>query len=170
MDAGCAVHGMKPACYTHSLTTYNIGCINLGATGNIFHNSYYGSPSSIAANFAPGWQAVHDQFQLNTGFCASSVWHAPNKALCGSPSGMASGGCPTFNKYLCAKQGASPAAASAMEGGPGGFFMTGPFAGNVIVKFDMNNGTYVEHFEDRDLTLTRTLTPILTLHGTLRGP
>merc|ERR1711907_928972 len=30
-------------------------------------------------------------------------------------------------------------------------YATGPYAGKVIVKFDMNNGTYIEHFEDRDL-------------------
>merc|ERR1711998_361032 len=30
-------------------------------------------------------------------------------------------------------------------------YVTGPYAGKVIVKFDMNNGTYIEHFEDRDL-------------------
>merc|ERR1711998_34398 len=30
-------------------------------------------------------------------------------------------------------------------------YVTGPYAGKVIVKFDINNGTYIEHFEDRDL-------------------
>merc|ERR1712023_582937 len=30
-------------------------------------------------------------------------------------------------------------------------YATGPYAGKVIVKFDQNNGTYIEHFEDRDL-------------------
>jgi hypothetical protein len=30
-------------------------------------------------------------------------------------------------------------------------FVTGPYAGKVIVKFDQNNGTYIEHFEDRDM-------------------
>merc|ERR1711934_750082 len=30
-------------------------------------------------------------------------------------------------------------------------YVTGPYAGKVIVKFDQNNGTYIEHFEDRDL-------------------
>lgn len=29
--------------------------------------------------------------------------------------------------------------------------MTGPYAGKVIVKFDQSNGTYIEHFEDRDM-------------------
>ena len=45
---------------------------------------------------------------------------------------------------------ASPPIAG-VESGPGGVFMTGPYAGQVIVKFDMNNGTYIEHFEDKDL-------------------
>merc|ERR1711998_84858 len=30
-------------------------------------------------------------------------------------------------------------------------YVTGPYAGKVIVKFDINNGTYIVHFEDRDL-------------------
>jgi hypothetical protein len=30
-------------------------------------------------------------------------------------------------------------------------YVTGPYAGKVIVKFDQNNGTYIEHFEDRDM-------------------
>merc|ERR1711907_184173 len=30
-------------------------------------------------------------------------------------------------------------------------YVTGPYAGKVIAKFDQNNGTYIEHFEDRDL-------------------
>jgi len=30
-------------------------------------------------------------------------------------------------------------------------YATGPYAGKVIVKFDQNNGTYIEHFEDRDM-------------------
>jgi hypothetical protein len=30
-------------------------------------------------------------------------------------------------------------------------YVTGPYAGKVIVKFDWNNGTYIEHFEDRDM-------------------
>jgi hypothetical protein len=29
--------------------------------------------------------------------------------------------------------------------------VTGQYAGNVIVKFDPNNGTYIEHYHDRDL-------------------
>jgi hypothetical protein len=33
----------------------------------------------------------------------------------------------------------------------GYLYVTGPYAGKVIVKFDQNNGTYIEHFEDRDL-------------------
>merc|ERR1712072_111572 len=33
----------------------------------------------------------------------------------------------------------------------GYLYATGPYAGKVIVKFDHNNGTYIEHFEDRDL-------------------
>merc|ERR1719502_2322139 len=30
-------------------------------------------------------------------------------------------------------------------------YVTGPYAGKVIVKFDQNNGTYIEHFEDREM-------------------
>jgi len=30
-------------------------------------------------------------------------------------------------------------------------YVTGPYAGKVIVKFDQNNGTYIEHFEDNAL-------------------
>jgi len=30
-------------------------------------------------------------------------------------------------------------------------YVTGPYAGKVIVKFDINNGSYIEHFEDRDM-------------------
>eukprot|EP00656_Telonema_subtile_P018390 TRINITY_DN1992_c0_g1_i3.p1 TRINITY_DN1992_c0_g1~~TRINITY_DN1992_c0_g1_i3.p1 ORF type:complete len:436 (+),score=102.24 TRINITY_DN1992_c0_g1_i3:122-1429(+) len=30
-------------------------------------------------------------------------------------------------------------------------YVTGPYAGKVIVKFDQNNGTYIEHFEDKAL-------------------
>jgi len=30
-------------------------------------------------------------------------------------------------------------------------YVTGPYAGKVIVKFDQSNGTYIEHFEDRDM-------------------
>jgi len=33
----------------------------------------------------------------------------------------------------------------------GYLYAVGPYAGNVIVKFDQNNGTYIEHFEDKDL-------------------
>jgi len=99
MEEGCAAHGMKPACYTHSLPAqYSLTCINHGGKASVY-------PS--------GFQAVQDHFQLNTGFCASSVWLAPNNALCGMASGMTgNSGCPTYSatnlvtKYLelCAKK------------------------------------------------------------------
>jgi len=30
-------------------------------------------------------------------------------------------------------------------------YAVGPYSGKAIVKFDQNNGTYIEHFEDKDL-------------------
>lgn len=76
---------------------------------------------------------MRNRYELTNGYCAYSKYHGPNKAICAMSTGMVGGGCPTYNKMLCAKPGAS-AAAVAEEDGPVGVFLTGPFAGSTIIK------------------------------------
>jgi hypothetical protein len=49
MEEGCAAHGMKPACYTHSLPAqYSLTCINHGGEGKCIPERLPGCPRSFS--------------------------------------------------------------------------------------------------------------------------
>ena len=112
MEEDCAKHGMKAICYYPTFQQEGLNCINMG-NKNTIYNPQGLSPNFDASIYPSGFQAVQNRFGLaNSGTCASSKYHGPNNVLCSMATGMVAGGCPTYNKFLCAKQGASAAVAA----------------------------------------------------------